>query len=66
MVKNYIFYDFLYTVRIASTRALQSLFHLGSESNGLVATGQFILDTNSVIRFFFVFGMLNVMKCKWP
>ncbi len=46
---------------IASTRALQRLFHYGSESNGLVATGQLILGPNTVLRGFFSFSML---KCN--
>ncbi len=37
MVTKFIFGVFLYNVMIASTRALQCLFHWVIESNGLVA-----------------------------
>ncbi len=40
MVKYFIFGAFHYNIKIASTRALQNLFHWGSGSNGLDATGQ--------------------------
>ncbi len=40
MVKKFIFGAFLYTIMIAWTRVLQHLFHWGSGSDGLVATGQ--------------------------
>ncbi len=53
MVKNYICCAFLYTVTIASTRALQRLFHQGSESNAVVAIGRLILDPNTVFSWGF-------------
>ncbi len=40
MLKSFIFDAFLYTITIASTSALQHLFHSGSGSNGSVATGK--------------------------
>ncbi len=40
MVNKFIFGAFLYRVTITSTRALQRLFHWGSGSISLVATGQ--------------------------
>ncbi len=48
MVKYFIFGAFHYTVTIGSTRPLLHLFHWGSGSNGLVATGQGSLDTNEM------------------
>ncbi len=40
MVKSIIFGAFHYNIMIDSTRALEHLFHWGSGSNGLVATGK--------------------------
>ncbi len=40
MVTKLILGAFLYTITNALIRALQRLFHWGSGSNGLVATGQ--------------------------
>ncbi len=47
MVKKIIFGIFLYTVMIASVRALQRLFHWGSGSNGLAAFLYTIMITST-------------------